>query len=457
MPRLRTITLGQQQHPAALFGIVGRPLFQRGKLAAQHILRRTQHIGAPAGKIHRAPLGGRGKGHRLPVGPGGAVGIPLRDGFGRVVVRFHAAVEGSQDVGDLRFRIGLHIQRHHLPHLHLRAGDGAGLIHAQNVHPGQRLDGVHLMDQGPVLRKTNYADRQRHAGQQKQPFRDHADEGRHGGDHRLPQPQFLHGILIIKKRPADGNQHHTDKPDQPVQRAHHFALAGAGVLLGSQCQFGGIGVRPHLIQPCPALAIDDEAAGEQAVPGGLGDGVRLAGDERLIYLHLPGENGGVCRDLTAGSQLDDVLPHQCVRCQFHHHPVPDRPDSRGREQRQLFNGPFGPQLLDNADNRVGGYNEEEGHVPPVPHQQQTHRQHHKNQIEIRQQIFPYDLLIRLGGRGHRPVIPAGLCQCLCLGRGQALVSCRVLQGHLPPVGRCGFLRLSPVGPFHGRGPPFDIF
>ena len=65
------------------------------------------------------------------------------------------------------------------------------LVHAQHVHPGQGLDGVHLVDQRPVPGQPHHAHRQGHGGQQEQPLRDHADEGRHHGDHRLPQPQIL--------------------------------------------------------------------------------------------------------------------------------------------------------------------------------------------------------------------------------------------------------------------------
>ena len=110
-----------------------------------------------------------------------------------------------------------------------------------------------------------------------------------------------------------------------VQGAHHLALAGAGVLLGRQRQLGGVGVRSHLVHPGPALAGDDEAAGQQLVPRLLGDGVRLAGDEGLVHLDLAGEHRPVRRDLAAGGELHHVLPHQLVHRQLLELSVPDDP------------------------------------------------------------------------------------------------------------------------------------
>ena len=101
-----------------------------------------------------------------------------------------------------------------------------------------------------------------------------------------------------------------------VQGAHHLALAGAGVLFGGQGQLGGVGVRPHLVHPGPALAGDDETAGAETVPRPLGDGVRLAGDEGLVHLGLAGEHRPVGGDLAPSGELDDIPPYQLVHRQL---------------------------------------------------------------------------------------------------------------------------------------------
>ncbi len=236
--------------------------------------------------------------------------------------------------------------------------------------------------------------------------------------------------LVVEQRCADGDQHDADEADQAVQGAHHLAFAGAVILLGRQRQLGGVGVCPHLVHPGPALAGDDEAAGQQLVPRLLGDGVRLAGDEGLVHLHLPGEDRSVRRDLAAGGELHHVLPHQLVHRQLPDLSVPNDPHLRGGEEGQLLNGAFGAQLLDDADDGIGCHDEEEGHVLPVPHQQQAHRQNHENQVEVGEDILPDDLLIAFGGRLHRAVVPAGLRQGLSLGGGEAAVRLGGTAGHL---------------------------
>ena len=429
-PDLRPVALGQQQYPAALGGVGGSTLFQGGEVLPQDILRCAHHISPPVQEIHGAPLGGGGEGHGSPVRPAGPPGKLVRDGLRRVVIRIQHPVKGTQNVGDVRLGTGLRVQGHHLPHLHLRTGDGAGLVHAQHVHPGQGLDGVHLVDQRPILGQPHHADRQGHGSQQEQPLRDHADQGRHRADHGLLQAQILIDELVVEQRCADGNQHDADEADQAVQGAHHLAFAGAVIFLGRQRQLGGVGVCSHLVHPGPALAGDDEAAGQQLVPRLLGDGVRLAGDEGLVHLHLPGEDRSVRRDLAAGGELYYVLPHQLVHRQLPDLSVPNDPHLRGGEEGQLLNGAFGAQLLDDADDGIGCHDEEEGHVLPVPYQQQAHRQNHENQVEVGEDILPDDLLIAFGGRLHRAVVPAGLRQGLSLGGGEAAVRLGGTAGHL---------------------------
>ncbi|CAN4036551.1 PQ loop repeat, partial [Dysosmobacter welbionis] len=96
----------------------------------------------------------------------------------------------------------------------------------------------------------------------------------------------------------------------------------------------------------------------QLVPRLLGDGVRLAGDEGLVHLHLPGEDRSVRRDLAAGGELYYVLPHQLVHRQLPDLSVPNDPHLRGGEEGQLLNGAFGAQLLDDADDGIGCHDEE---------------------------------------------------------------------------------------------------
>ncbi len=211
-----------------------------------------------------------------------------------------------------------------------------------------------------------------------------------------------------------------------------------------------VGVRPHLVHPGPALAGDDEAAGQQLVPRLLGDGVRLAGDEGLVHLHLPGEDRPVRRDLAAGGELYHVLPHQLIHRQIPDLSVPDDPHLGRGEEGQLLDGALGAQLLDDADDGVGRHDEEEGHVLPVPHQQQAHRQHHENQVEVGEDVLPDDLLVAFGGRLHRAVVPAGLRQGPGLGGGEAAVRLGGTAGHLLAAGGRGLRGGRFPVRFHGH-------
>lgn len=51
---------------------------------------------------------------------------------------------------------------------HGAGGQGAGLVQAQDIHPGQYLNGSKLLDQDHVAGKPDPAHRKSHAGEQDQ-------------------------------------------------------------------------------------------------------------------------------------------------------------------------------------------------------------------------------------------------------------------------------------------------
>ena len=161
------------------------------------------------------------------------------------------------------------------------------------------------------------------------------------------------------------------------------------------------------------------------------------------------EDGTVSGDLAPGSEFHNVLPHQLGGGQFRHRSIPHCTHLGGREQRELIDGPLGADLLHDADGGIGRHDEQEGGVLPVTHQQQTGRQHHKDQVEIGKQILPDDLLVRFGRGLHGAVVPSSLRQFPGLGGGQSPVGGGMVQGHLPPGDRlCRFLFFA----FHRRFP-----
>ena len=234
---------------------------------------------------HRRPLVGGGEGDHLL----GLPAVPLLEApgqsLGGVVVGIHHLVVGTQHSLHLLGR-GLGVQAHQLLHRHVRLGDGARLIHAQYIHPGQGLNGAHLVDQGFPLGQAHHRDGQGHAGQEVQALGNHADEGGHHGGDGGGEALLLYQKFVAKQGDAQGNEGEADDPNQAVQGLHHLGLARPLVRLGLMGQTGSVAGRSHLVHPGPALARHHKAAGEQRVPGIFHDGVRLAGDEGLVHRHL---------------------------------------------------------------------------------------------------------------------------------------------------------------------------
>ena len=409
-----------------------------------------------AGEHRRAPLGGGGEGDGLGGVPQGLAVEFLGHGPGGVVVRLHGLVKGVKGLGDHSLGVLLLVQVHHLPYLHVGLGDGARLVYAQNVHPGQGLDAVHILGQHLALGQANHAHRQGHAGQQVEPLGDHADEGGHHGHHRLLGGALQEDELLDEQGHADGDEQDADDADELVQGGHHLALAHGDILLGLQGEAGGVGLRPHPVQPGPAAAGHHEGAGEQLVAGGLGDGVGLAGDEGLVDLHLAGEDGGVGGDLVAGGQLRHVIPHQLGGGHGDQVPLPHYVGPGGGQQVELVHGLLGAELLNDANAGIGHGDEQKEHVVEGAHRHQQGRQHHKDEVEEGKDVFAHDLPHRLGGGVHRVVCPAVLLPLFYLVQGEPLLRIGAEPGHLPPGlgGRDLRGRLLCVLAFHASASDF---
>ena len=328
-------------------------------------LGRAHHVGAIGPEHHRRPLVGGGEGHGALHLPQGGLGEPLGHGPGGVVVRVDGLVIGVEDLLHPGPGAAVLVQGDHLPHRHLRLGDGACLVHTQNVHVGQGLHRAHLVHQGLPLGQAHDGHRQSHAGEQVQPLGDHADEGGHHGGHRVGKHVLLHHQFVVEQGRPDGDQGETDEADQLVQRLHHLRTAHPLVGLGLQRQPGSIAGRPHPIQTGAAFAGHHKAAAEQLIAGVLCDGVGLAGDEGLVYRHLAGHHRAVGGDLIPRAQLHNVLPHQLVDGDGAQLAVPHHLHPGLAEQGELLQGGPGAQLLDNADDGVDHGDAQKHHVPEI--------------------------------------------------------------------------------------------
>ena len=213
-------------------------------------------------------------------------------------------------------------------HRHGVFRDGAGLVYAQHIHPGQRLNRFHIVHQHFVHGKPHHAHRHGHAGQQIQALRDHADHGRHGSRHAAPEAFAVDEKLLGKQQDADGNNQDTHDLYQAVQRADHLRLLSPLLGLCLQRQLGNVGVCPHLIQSGLALSGDNKASRKQVVPRFFGYFIRLTGDQGFVHGDFSFLHHRIRRYLVAGFKNYQVVQHQFLRRYHLLFSLPKRPDLR---------------------------------------------------------------------------------------------------------------------------------
>ena len=415
------VVLGQQQHAAALCQQRRKHIGKFRRPASGQHVRRADHIAPMRPKVLGAVLVRRVEGdaaHRKPRR------APLPEarcqGAARVVVGLLPRVKSRQNLADRRiFR-----QRQRVISLHRALGNRAGLVHAEHIHPGQRLDAVHIPGQHLAAGQPHHAHRQRHAGQQIEPLRYHTNQGGnrriHGLLHREPQ----HPVLLPNQHRANRNQRHTDEFYQLIQAAHHLAaghLVAVGLRLGGQ--LAGIALGSHVGQPRRAAPRHQEAARAQLCAALLRHRPCFAGDERFIGLRAAVHHHGIRHNLVARAKLHHIILDQIIGQHGAPLTVPQAAHLPRRNQRQLVDGLFGAQLLHNADEGVPEHNPQKPHIEPRVHQRQHDRQHQKHQIEIGTDIVPHNLP---GGSGlglGRPVCLARRTARFDLGSGQAGDGC----------------------------------
>ncbi len=160
---------GEHPPPAArLFLHAGAELPEREALG------RAEDEGRPA-QDDRAPAAARGEGDvalRL-------LGRRLAGRCDRLERRVPAR-RGCREAGQRgRELLVVHAgRRDELDHAEAALGEGAGLVEADDVDGGQRLDRVQLLHERPAPGHAERRDRVRQAREQDQPLRDEADDGR---------------------------------------------------------------------------------------------------------------------------------------------------------------------------------------------------------------------------------------------------------------------------------------
>ena len=403
----------QHQDPPAAGGQPGglRQLFLLA--ARQHHLRRSQHPGALAGEAGRAPLARRGERHgclprpplrrreRLPDGGQRRVAVLVvgqrpecRPGR-RLAVEPDEAVEGDGPVGQ-----------------------GAGLVQAHHVHPGQALDRGKLLDQDPAPGERDRGHAEGDAGQQDQALRDHADQRRDRPAGDLP-------YVPMGVPPAD-HQQHGHRPDRPgdvaqdpVDAVHQLrAHQRETPRLGGE--LAGVRIRAHPGGLVAARPGDHEAARQQPVTRPLADRLGLPGQQRLISLQArAGPHHPVRHQLIPGAQVDQVTGDQIRDSDVLRRAVADHPDPRGAEHGEPVERALGAQLLRDADQRVGHQHDAEQGVLRLTRDQDHGQQDTEDEVEPGQDVRPQDLRDRPAGALPARVRQPARAPLGNLGAGQA--------------------------------------
>ena len=275
-------------------------------------------------------------------------------------------------------------------------GEGAGLIQAHHIHPGQALHRGKLLHQDPAPGERDRGRAEGDAGQQHQALRHHTDQRGDGRGGALARS--LVGVQLAddeqhrhrRDRPGDVAQDLVDARDQ--LRAHQREPPRL------RRQLPGVRLSAHRGRLIAARPGDHEAARQQPIAGPLVHRLGLPGQQRLIGLHgraVP--HHPVRHQLVAGPQLDQIIGHQLLDRDVVRRAIADHPDPRRAEHGEPVQRPLGLQLLPDADQRVGHQHDAEQGVLRLAPDQDHRQQDTQNQVEPGQDVRAQDLGDRAAG------------------------------------------------------------
>ena len=267
------------------------------------------------------------------------------------------------DIGAQRlFRIFL-CGRFQSCHLHLVLRDGSCFVHAQHIHPRQRLNTAHILNQDVALGKAHGADDHCDAGHHIQTFGDHSQNRRHHGDHAGTEGQTLNGDLLEHQDSADGDDSNADEHYKPIQRFHHLGLVVVLLLPGClRRQPIDIGMLSDRGETGSAFAGNHKTPRHQLIAGMLFNLVGLSGDQRLIDADTSVLHPRIRRNLIAGSQNDHIVQYQTVGVHLLPASVPNRDTPGHLGEFQVVQRILRADLLVYADAGVGENNQHEGKI-----------------------------------------------------------------------------------------------
>ena len=144
-------------------------------------------------------------------------------------------------------------------HAELSGRDGSCLVGANDICPGKRLNGRHLLDEGFFVGQTSDTDDEGDGGQEDKTLRDHADDAGDGADDCICKYPSVRDHLTAVEQQAYRDDDHGDDLDDSADRALH--LGARALLVGRfRDQLGSVALVADFVDALQRGAGYDEAA-----------------------------------------------------------------------------------------------------------------------------------------------------------------------------------------------------
>ena len=285
-------------------------------------------------------------------------------------------------------------------HQHAVVRDRSGLIDAERVDSGQRLNALHVVEHDLALCQKDGTCRQRDAHQKVEALRDHADDCRDHTDHAFVETVTLRYITLQEQCDADRNDHNACRNDDLVDGAYHLRLFAGRHFPCFEHELGNVGVVSYSRELCDALAGDHKASRHQLISCSLDDLIRLTGEERFVYSRFSLQHHSVRRDLVAALEDDHVAQDQLVDGNLHPLAVADCNRVGLIQNAQSVQHLLGVQLLEDTDQHVCDDHRQESQAVEGARYDQQQADDQEDQVEICKYVFFDNVLGRLRSAVH---------------------------------------------------------
>ena len=163
-------------------------------------------------------------------------------------------------------------------------------------------------------------------------------------------------------------------------------------------ELAGVRVRADRRRLEATGARDHDAARQHLGVDRLVDRVRLAGEQRLVELEtVGGAHDAVGRNLVARTQLEQVVEDDRLDRALVEPAVPHDARHRRAQHGEPVEGPLGPDLLHDADQRVRDQDDPEQGVLRCAEHQDHDEQRAEDRVEPGEDVGPDDLAVRAAG------------------------------------------------------------